>query len=350
MAFERGTGSAAADAAVDGGLRARVSDGWVYVAEDAARSHPLFGVYGWALLLLGALAIGPIVLIWQDVSILVSIYGRPGEIWAILAADAVVLVFAWGALYSLATEHPSFQARFYRAALLGFCSGLLFFAVMWTGLPPAYEHVAWWGVIMRCVTPVVFAVYVVRSDRINVSTQCRVRPDDPWLLAQWDGGRHEATAGGPLAGFMRRLGLAAGATPRPEAEAGPEPVPEDSHAYVIDPYYTAGGGIEPKHLVQPRADAHRGEPTIWEVEPEAPPDDHWGDDGPLEAAEPPPRAPEPPAPAPAAHGDEPPEEEPALKGDEATLERLRRLQRARDEGLISDAEYQMKRSRIVADL
>src|SRR3546814_12971212 len=39
---------------------------WVYMPEDAARQHPLYGVFGWALILLAFLFVAPLALVVQD--------------------------------------------------------------------------------------------------------------------------------------------------------------------------------------------------------------------------------------------------------------------------------------------
>lgn len=328
MTLDEGVGGVSAVSVA--GIGERGGDGWVYVSKDAARSHPLFGIHGWALILAAALACGPIVLVWQSTSILTSIYGHPSDTWLVIAADATVLMFAWATVHALAVESGAFHIRLFFTTLLALCGGLLFLGTFWAALPVGYGHVFWWGVVMRLGIPVVLAIYVLRSDRVNVTTRFRVRPDDPWLTELWTGRRPEADTG-LLARLIRRFGFD-GDEPVVSAT---DPIPEGSHAYVIDPYYTAGGGFEPEHVVLPRADARNDEPMAMDVEPAGPPEGGWG-----EAA----RAAAPTV-ADARSGSDA-----DASADDATLERLRRLRRAYDEGLISTDELEATRRRIIAEL
>lgn len=161
------------------------SGNWVYLPEDAARHHPLYGVYAWALLLLAFLVLGPIILVYQDVRILVSESQRPDEFWIVLIAEVIFLAAAWKAAGRLGRESPDFRSYFYVAALIGLCVSALYFATLVESGPRELDQLALSGLVWRAVPILVWTLYVLRSRRINVTIRKRVPADDPFLRAQW---------------------------------------------------------------------------------------------------------------------------------------------------------------------
>jgi len=173
--------------------RTRSGD-WVYLPGDAARHHPLYGVYAWAFFLLACLVLGPIILLYQDVRILVSVSQRPDEFWLVLAADIVFLAAAWKAAGRLRLESADFSRYFYIAAGIGLCVAALFFAVLVESGPRELDRLALSGLVWRAVPILLWTLYVLRSRRIEVTTRKRVPSSDPFLRAQW---RSDGESGEP---------------------------------------------------------------------------------------------------------------------------------------------------------
>src|SRR5690554_3711387 len=101
----------------------RASTGrWVYLPEDVARQHPLYGVFGWALILLACLCALPPAILFQDVRLLLTGTRVPVTFWAVFAVDVVLLLTAWAAAARLAREQASFMGHFLLAAAVSLLS------------------------------------------------------------------------------------------------------------------------------------------------------------------------------------------------------------------------------------
>src|SRR3546814_8350663 len=158
---------------------------WVYLPEDAARQHPLYGVFGWALILLAFLFVAPLALVVQDGRMLAAGHRIPAAFWSVLAVDLLLLVCAWGAAVKLGREQLAFLPYFLVTALVGLASAALFFVVLTAGLPAEYQDRGSMGLVVRALPVVLWVAYVFFSRRIAVTVRKRVHVDDPFLRAQW---------------------------------------------------------------------------------------------------------------------------------------------------------------------
>ena len=159
--------------------------GWVYLPADFARQHPLYGPNGWAWLLLLFLFVGPIVLLLQDFRIVAGGGLKPELFWIVLVAEAIFGILCWITGLKLGREREDFPGFFYLTAAVGLVCALLFFYVLLEGLPRDYEDRAMFGFLWRAVPIAVWTIYVWRSKRINVTTLKRVTSRDPFLRSQW---------------------------------------------------------------------------------------------------------------------------------------------------------------------
>lgn len=147
------------------------------------------GVHGWAFLLLGALFVGPMVIVWQDVRLVFGPYRAPDLMWLQLAIDAPLLIACWIAWDRLRREDRGFYGWYALAALIGLCSLAAFYdltlaevrpviepgappeagpawlAALLGGAPPANAVV--WGLALRVVGLGLGALYVVGSPRLR---------------------------------------------------------------------------------------------------------------------------------------------------------------------------------------
>src|SRR5690606_20985075 len=158
---------------------------WVYLPEDVARQHPLYGVFGWAMILLACLCALPPAILFQDVRLLLTGTRIPSAFWAVFATDVVLLLAAWAAAARLAREQTSFMGHFLLAAAVGLLSGVLFLYTLTAGLPAEYEDRGTLGFVARSLPAVLWTAYVLFSRRISVTVRKRVHVDDPFLRAQW---------------------------------------------------------------------------------------------------------------------------------------------------------------------
>ena len=278
--------------------------GWVYLDPDDARSHPDYGVFGWALFLLGVLFVGPMILLWQDVEIAFGPYDRPDNAWILLIVDAVLLVASWTACRNLGAERRQFYPWFLITVVLAMCSLAAFVSIClfdvrdvlpygvrepsaqgWAGLFQSIPGIVWWGIILRVAAILLASVYVLQSRRLNVTVAKRVIANDPFVERAWN-----APAGRPV----RRSEPASARYP----DAAEEAAAARSGAAAV----TVGAATT-------------------RVEPQMTP--------------PPPAA-------------QPAEEAPAPQIDDRRLRaRLKQLDDARAAGLISDAEYEARRMALI---
>lgn len=178
--------------------------GWVYLDPDDARRHPDYGVFGWALFLLGALFVGPVILLWQDVEIVFGPYDRAGPVWMLLLADVVLLGAAWTACRLLGGERPQFYSWFFLTVVLTACSLAAFVslclfdvrAILAFGVPepqPIFlkgvvgdiPGIVGWGIGLRLAAILFATLYVVQSRRLSVTLAKKVMANDPFLARTW---------------------------------------------------------------------------------------------------------------------------------------------------------------------
>jgi hypothetical protein len=146
---------------------------WAYLDEASAKSHPLYGVEGWAALLGISLGfIGPAIAIFQ---ILQS--RATGQEFAIeVALTAVLIGYSLFVAYLLWTEAPKFRMHYTILAGIGLILNLLALVVEPT------------SAIRDMATAAIWLAYVYLSRRINVTTLKRVRVGDPYLTAEANSG------------------------------------------------------------------------------------------------------------------------------------------------------------------
>lgn len=182
--------------------------GWVYLPEDFAAQHPLYGPHGWAVGLLLLLFLGPVAMLLQDYDILQTVYRIPLEFYGLIAAEIVFTLCAWSAALRLSAEREDFYPRFWLTVVLGLCCGVLFFAVAIDGMPRQYTLLGVQGALERIVPLLILSVYVSRSRRLEVTCRKRVDARDPFLrtLLTGDQSFEEAAAARPRRPwFFRRV-------------------------------------------------------------------------------------------------------------------------------------------------
>ncbi|MET4699820.1 hypothetical protein ABIE65_002857 [Constrictibacter sp. MBR-5] len=320
---------------------------WVYLPEDVARQHPLYGVFGWALILLAFLFAAPLALVVQDIRLLWGGHRIPTQFWFVLGLDVVLLGAAWVAALKLGREQASFLPHFLLAALIGLGSAALFFMVMTAGVPPEYQDRGSFGLVLRGLPVVLWIAYVLFSRRISVTIRKRVHAEDPFLRAQWMTDRPTG---------LRPTGARGTVYARPYRTQPLEHPPADADA-------EEGAAATPSVEQQPSQAAapaavehttpvpHQGRPvyppvtTQTTVRPPGPPSSM-----PVPVAAGRPSVPPPPRMpgfGESAGGDA---SQHKRWENSLVLDRLRRLQIAHDEGLISSSELQAKREEILREL
>lgn len=181
---------------------------WVYLPEDFAAQHPLYGPHGWAVGLLLLLFLGPLAMLLQDYDILQTVYRIPPEFYGLIAAEVLFTLCAWSAALRLSAEREDFYPRFSLTVVLGLCCGVLFFAVAIDGMPRQYALLGVYGALERIVPLLILSIYVSRSRRLAVTCHKRVDARDPFLrtLLTGDQSFEEAAAARPRRPwFFRRV-------------------------------------------------------------------------------------------------------------------------------------------------
>lgn len=333
--------------------RTRSGD-WVYLPGDAARHHPLYGVYAWAFFLLACLVLGPIISLYQDVRILVGVAQRPDEFWLVLAAEIVFLAAAWKAAGRLRLESADFSRYFFIAAVLGLCVAALFFAILIESGPRELDRLALSGLVWRAVPILIWTLYVLRSRRIDVTTRKRVSSSDPFLRAQWrsDGAAEEPRVIRHVPMFHHRTSRDDGASSAPRG-AVREPA-RRSRRQAESP---ESGGEDETVVVHrgatPRPQRTPSREIVETYSPRRPARSLAGALEPARARRPLVRQQE------AASGEALREPLPVGSPDPdrlvqpqnvEVLDRLRQLQLAREEGLITASEERAKRQELLRDL
>lgn len=154
---------------------------WVYLPEEFAAQHPLYGPHGWASGLLLLLFLGPVALLVQDYNVLQTVYRIPFEFYALIAAEMIFALCAWSAAIRLSAEREDFYPRFWLTFAIGMCCGVLFFAVTIEGMPRQYTLLGIYGTLERIVTLLIVGVYVSKSRRLELTCRKRVDARDPFL-------------------------------------------------------------------------------------------------------------------------------------------------------------------------
>ena len=331
--------------------------GWVYLPEDFARQHPLYGPYGWAWLLLLFLFVGPIILVIQDFRILRWVGPRPELFWVVLIAEVLLAVLCWVTGLRLGRERNDFPRMAYVTAAYGMICALLFFYILIEGLPRDYEDTALFGFLWRAIPIIGWSVYVWRSQRINVTTLKRVTSRDPFLRSQWLS--DETPAGGVSQARRRSLF----ARPFRKVPVVPTRSGEEGMGAVV-----RSPARDPVPELAPR----RPEPRDYVEAESAPEPVSSGAATPIPAPRPGLRRPTAPSSdryyvprratatvlAPESGFGRPAEERlPAPMADRRqrienalVLDRLRRVQIAHEEGLITEQELRAKRAELLREL
>jgi len=221
---------------------------WVYLDPRDAREHPDYGVFGWALFLLGALFVGPMIILWQDVEIVFGPYDSPDDIWIILAIDAVLLLASWTACRLLGAERRQFYTWFFLTVIVALCSlaafvSLCFYEVRdilpfglvepeeggFEALLQAVPKIVWWGIGLRIAAIVLASAYVMQSRRLQVTVDKRVSPRDPFISRAWTA----AVGGQPLAEPAARYPTAEEARAVAEHAEAATPAPAAGETQVV---------------------------------------------------------------------------------------------------------------------
>ncbi len=193
-----------ADQAVMGRRQATRRGRWVYLDPEDVRNHPDYGVFGWALFLLGVLFIGPMILLWQDVEIYFGPYDRPENAWIMIAIDAILLLASWTACRLLGAERREFYSWYFITVVLAMCSLAAFISLClfdvrevlphgireergsgWSAIFGSVPSIVWWGIALRLLAILMSAVYVMQSRRLNITVAKRTSPDDPFVARAW---------------------------------------------------------------------------------------------------------------------------------------------------------------------
>jgi len=145
------------------------SNGWVYLPEKLANQHPLYGNGSWAaLLLFGVFIYGPLRVL---ASWIIQSSQPAISLGTLISLVTLIPLIIAGLL--LFTHHKDTQKYFYAAFALNLASVLLRLA--FDGSPMA-------GPAAAVTIPTgIWVSYIWLSKRINVTTQNRVRPNDPFL-------------------------------------------------------------------------------------------------------------------------------------------------------------------------
>ena len=344
------------------------SGDWVYLDPEDARAHPSYGVYGWAFFLLAILFVGPMVLLWQDVEIAFGAYDAPQDAWILVAIDAVLLIACWTACRKLGAEHKGFYAWFIIAIALGLWSLAAFFSLAlgdvreilpsgaveetregWRGLVDAVPTIVWWGIALRIIAMLFAIMYVMQSQRVNVTIARRVPHNDSFIARAWNAPAGQAVArGGPVepqapgyggssyppAATTSASDTAAAAAAAAAAAVATAAATEASAATrAADAAERAAAAAE---RVADQTDRRAEEPSIVAAPATATPVATTPVSTASVAATPEPvTAPQPTA-------------EPAVPVDDRRLRaRLKQLDDARAAGLISDAEFEARRQALL---
>jgi len=325
---------------------------WVYLPEDVARQHPLYGVFGWALILLAFLFAAPLVLVVQDVRLILSGHRIPTQFWFVLGVDVLLLGAAWAAALKLGREQVSFLPHFFLAALIGLVSAALFFMVLTTGVPPEYQDRGSFGLVLRGLPILLWIAYVLFSRRISVTVRKRVHVEDPFLRAQWMTDRPAGLRPTGARGTVYARPYRTQPLDHPPTEDEEMPAPASASSAELPPTARVASTVAPA-AETPAPAPHQGRPvyppvtTNTTVRPPGPA--HAASSMPVPVAG---RPSVPPPPRMSDFGDHTGGDASIHKRWENSLvlDRLRRLQIAHDEGLISSSELQAKREEILREL
>jgi hypothetical protein len=140
------------------------------------------------------------VLLWQDVEIAFGAYDAPQDAPILVAIDALLLIASWIACRKLGAEHKGFCAWFVITIALGLCSLAAFISFGlgdvheilpsgsveltregWRGLVDAVPTIVWWGIALRIFAMLFAIMYVMQSQRVNVTISQRVSPNDAFI-------------------------------------------------------------------------------------------------------------------------------------------------------------------------
>ncbi len=161
------------------GQQAQFAKGWVYLAPDVVKDrHPLYGIGGWAILLMLGLVADPLV------NLLVTInYARHlSSGWQFIFYIRAIVGFAtlWAAL-RLANHKENFQyvCTAVVAGLLALDTVLALVAAEGLSKRGSEALLVEW--VRAAIPSGLWLVYIWRSKRVNVTCRSRVRPNDPFL-------------------------------------------------------------------------------------------------------------------------------------------------------------------------
>ena len=142
---------------------------WVYLDEESAKRHPLYGIRGWAALLASVLVAGALLGLFVTVGAVV------GVVFGAIEGAIVAVSMAGASAYQLfvAARLWKMQASFQRHYLILFVISLAVALVSFVMDPEEGMQS-----IVEIVIMGLWLAYVLQSVRINVTTQKRVSAGD----------------------------------------------------------------------------------------------------------------------------------------------------------------------------
>jgi hypothetical protein len=143
---------------------------WVYLDEASAERHPLYGVHGWAALLLLGLTAGPVLNTIFDLTR--TPYSRQIDPITI-AIDIFLIGYCWFIAWLLVKHSAAFRTHYFILAGLGFAVSLLILATGDSGAAPI--------ALRNIIGTTIWLLYVFLSKRINATTLKRVKTTDPFV-------------------------------------------------------------------------------------------------------------------------------------------------------------------------
>jgi chromate transport protein ChrA len=159
----------------------RTGGKWVGLTPEQAKAHSLYGVEGWALLLVAALLFNVIGVGFSFLWFLLDFIELPGQVRqynAIIAGlNIVVAAVDLFALYQLTRKQPGFQLSFTVFVGLVLANDIVTFKIV-QNLPSYLIVAGAWRAPIGIAMLLGWLVYVWRSRRINITCRHRIRRKD----------------------------------------------------------------------------------------------------------------------------------------------------------------------------
>jgi hypothetical protein len=169
--------------------RQTVRGSWIYLPEEIARQHPLYGIGGWTGVLLALLIAHAGFAVWAVVTEL----GPKGLATMIIIPLFAIVLLPVLALAGLVIacpilvlkRSPAFPACFIIAAALAIAFSII---SLFGSLDEPSSRILVAGFATYLVLNLGALLYVFFSARVNVTFRKRVRRSDPWVKAEGSSG------------------------------------------------------------------------------------------------------------------------------------------------------------------